>query len=431
MSEAEAIEKVRRAGWVSKEGKRLKGRNRRYLVLEGTKLSHRVKENTAPTWEIDINDVRLSLGERPLEFLISAGGRSVAFFADDQEDLLGWIRALKSASSMLEDFYRLGRQLGKGSYGEVFLATDKLSGKKYAVKIITKNPNNRKQKKFIERERTIMTTVHHDNIVRTLDVFEGPSKLAIVSEFMEGGELFDLIIASQYFTEDKARYIMRQILAGVQYLHSRNIVHRDIKPENVLCVGKTWPLEVKLTDFGLSNFLNDTGDADDAMLLSHVGTSYYIAPEIVGKGGYGPAVDIWASGVVLYIMLCGRFPFWGKTDIEYMRSLSRGPCMVGEGWNEVSEEGKSFLKLLLQVDPKRRLSATQALGHPWLNEDGSSLNRRLSSISGLAVIASKQRKRPSLETPPAKPVDKHETINQTGQPPNTDTIAAMETSSKA
>lgn len=94
---------------------------------------------------------------------------------------------------------------------------------------------------------------------------------------------------------------MRQILEGVQYLHSRNIVHRDIKPENVLCTGKTWPLQVKLTDFGLSNFLKDGGEQDDAMLLSHVGTSYYIAPEIVGKGGYGPAVDIWASGVVLYV----------------------------------------------------------------------------------------------------------------------------------
>ncbi|KAI0560313.1 Serine/threonine protein kinase [Gracilaria domingensis] len=144
------------------------------------------------------------------------------------------------------------------------------------------------------------------------------------------------------------------------------------------------------------------------MLLSHVGTSYYIAPEIVGKGGYGPAVDIWASGVVLYIanvpllseilnhftiMLCGRFPFWGKTDIEYMKSLSRGPCMVGEGWDQVSEEGKQFLKQLLQVDPKKRLTAEQALNHPWVSRDAPSLDRRLSSISGLAVIASKNKLR--------------------------------------
>lgn len=192
---------VQKAGWLSKEGKRLKARSKRYLVLKGTKLSHHVKENSSPTWEIDINDVRVSLGDRPFQFLISAGGRSVSFFADTQEDLEAWVGALKSASSILEDFYALGKQLGKGSYGEVFLGVDKMTGKQYAVKVIKKNPNNRKQKKFIERERAIMTTVHHKNIVRTLDIFDGPSKLAIVSEYMQGGELFDLIIASQYFTE--------------------------------------------------------------------------------------------------------------------------------------------------------------------------------------------------------------------------------------
>lgn len=200
---------VHKAGWLSKEGKRLKGRSRRYLVLHGTTLSHHIKENGGATWKVDINEVRLSLGERPFQFIISAGGRSVAFFADSQDDLISWVSALKSASSILEDFYSLGRQLGKGSYGEVFLSTDKLTGERYAAKIIHKNPNNRKQKKFIERERAIMTTVTHPNIVRTIDIFESPSKLAIVSEYMEGGELFDLIIASQYFTEAVSGSILR------------------------------------------------------------------------------------------------------------------------------------------------------------------------------------------------------------------------------
>lgn len=201
MADTENVEPVQRAGWLSKEGKRLKGRARRYLILEGSTLSHHVKDNTPPTWELKVNDIRVTIGERPLEFAISAGGRTVAFFADNHEDLEGWVKALKNASCALEDFYTLGKQLGKGSYGEVFLGTDKLNGNEYAVKIIRKNPNNRKQKKFIERERTIMTTVHHGNIVRTVDVFDTPNKLAIVSEYMQGGELFDLIISSQFFTE--------------------------------------------------------------------------------------------------------------------------------------------------------------------------------------------------------------------------------------
>lgn len=119
---------------------------------------------------------------------------------------------------------------------------------------------------------------------------------------------------------------MRQILSGVRYLHMRSIVHRDIKPENVLCVGKTWPLEVKLTDFGLSNFLNDDPSrGDDAMLLSHVGTSYYIAPEIVGKTGYGPAVDVWACGVVLYVSTRALYTFFPRytTDTVPVHSDKR------------------------------------------------------------------------------------------------------------
>lgn len=186
---------------------------------------------------------------------------------------------------------------------------------------------------------------------------------------------------------------MKQILSGVQYLHRQNIVHRDIKPENVLCASDIWPFEVKLTDFGLSNFVEDDAVDNAAALLSHVGTSFYLAPEVIGKEGYAFPVDLWACGVVLYIMLCGRFPFWGKTDIEYMKSLTLGPCMVGDGWSEVSDEGKGFLKQLLQLDPNRRLTADQALAHPWVvgGAGGGALQKQLSSMNGLASIMSKQR----------------------------------------
>lgn len=189
-------------GYLYKEGKRLKGRTRRYLTLHGTTFAHHMKEGQPASWEVNINDVQVSIGERPLEFVIAAGGKSLSFFTETSEELEMWLNGLKSANSVLEDFYTVGKVIGKGSYGEVFLATDKVSNEKCAVKIIRKNPSNRKQKKFIERERAIMTTVDHPNIVKTYDVFEGPTTLAIVSEYMGGGELFDLIIASQYFTED-------------------------------------------------------------------------------------------------------------------------------------------------------------------------------------------------------------------------------------
>lgn len=202
MSELRHANKTNVSGYLFKEGKRLKGKTKRYLALSGSKISHHVKEGQPPTWEIDVSDVQVSVGEREFEFILSAGGRSLSFFATSQQDFDMWIGALKSAGGALEDFYVLGKELGKGSYGEVFLATDKHTHEKCAVKIIRKNPSNRKQRKFIERERAIMTKVNHENIVKTFDIFDGPTKMAIVSEYMEGGELFDLIIASQYFTEE-------------------------------------------------------------------------------------------------------------------------------------------------------------------------------------------------------------------------------------
>ena len=200
--QGEKLEEPCMNGWVLKEGKRLKSRSRRYLSLKGSLLAHHVKEQSAPTWEIDLADVRISVGERSHEFVVSAAGRSVSFFAESNNDYMKWVAALKHASSMLEDFYTIGTQIGQGSYGEVFIGVDKITKESRAIKIIKKNPNNRKQKKFIERERAIMTTVKHPHIVQTMDIFEGPTKLAIVSEYMKGGELFDLIISSQFFTED-------------------------------------------------------------------------------------------------------------------------------------------------------------------------------------------------------------------------------------
>jgi serine/threonine protein kinase len=240
----------------------------------------------------------------------------------------------------------------------------------------------------------ILKSVDNPHVISTLDVFEDNTQVAIVSEFVEGGELFDRIIQEKAFTEDKAKEVMRQVLVGVEYLHSIQVVHRDIKPENILCQKREWPFQVKLTDFGLSNIIDNEKDNSNA-LLSHVGTSFYLAPEVVGKKGYGPGVDVWACGVVLYIMLCGRFPFWGKTDIEYLNSLQRGPDMQGEGWSSVSEEGRKFVRQLLDLNPNKRPSATEALGSPWITDIqptfGDGGFQKLESQAGIAAVVTKRK----------------------------------------
>lgn len=190
-----------KVGWVSKESKSFKTPSRRYLVLDGSTLSHYFKEDGPPSWKVDIHRVRVTVGENPLQFNLSVEGQSVSFLADTRGDLISWISVLKSRSCVLEDFYIIGEQLGKGSYGDVFICTDKLTGQQNAVKVINKNPKSTKQKRFIDRERSIMTKVCHPHIVRTVDVFEDQTRLAIVSEFMEGGELFAHIVDAQYFSE--------------------------------------------------------------------------------------------------------------------------------------------------------------------------------------------------------------------------------------
>lgn len=192
---------VTKAGWVSKEVRRTSVRTRRYLVLRNTLLSHYIREDGVATWEVDINDFRLTLGQLHLQFNLSFPDRTIVFFAETREDLISWVSVLKSANCVVEEFYTIGKELGKGSYGAVYSCTDKLTGVPYAVKIIRKNHRNRKQKRFIDRERAIMTTVNHPHIVRTVDIFEDDTRLVIVSEYMKGGELFAQIVDAQYFSE--------------------------------------------------------------------------------------------------------------------------------------------------------------------------------------------------------------------------------------
>lgn len=272
MREMRYGEKKMMSGYLRKEGKTTKWRSRRYLNLSGTVLTHHKLEGGPPTWEIDIKKSRIYPGSREHEIVIWTDKRAVSFFADDDEELEKWMSTLKSASAIFEDFYEIGKEIGRGSYGAVYLGVDRKRDEQVAIKVIKRNPNSKKQVKFIERESKIMKSVNHPNIVSTFDVFETQEQLSIVTEFMKGGELFDLILKQKSFTEDQAKAIMIQLLEGVAYLHKRHIVHRDIKPENILCASNEWPFQVKLTDFGLSNFVDGDDASNTNALLSHVGT---------------------------------------------------------------------------------------------------------------------------------------------------------------
>uniref|UniRef100_A0A7S0G7T2 Protein kinase domain-containing protein n=2 Tax=Rhodosorus marinus TaxID=101924 RepID=A0A7S0G7T2_9RHOD len=183
-------------------------------------------------------------------------------------------------------------------------------------------------------------------------------------ELMRGGELFDQIADRGRFSEKDASMVMRSIVQAISFLHLHHIIHRDLKPENVLCKDSSWPLVVKLSDFGLASATEDK--INDGELI---GTPGYVAPEVVMRKPYDFAVDMWAAGVILYIMLSGKMPFFGKTDRECLRKIATGRyAFPPKQWSTVSEDAQSLIRSLLQVDPAKRLTAVAALNHRWLCE---------------------------------------------------------------
>lgn len=379
-------------GWLHKEGKRFRSRYRRYLRLKSGVLSNHHSETSPPTWTVRVADCPFSEGTRQNELVIQLPQRPISFFADTHEAFQNWIAALKSSgSSGVDDFYRIGNVLGEGAFAQVKLAIDKETGEKCAIKIVKKHGYDPKEMEYILREMSIMRSVSHPNVVNTIDMFDSPTYLHLVLEYMQGGELFDIIADAGSFSEQQASQVTRDVIKGVQYLHMHDIVHRDIKPENVLCVTKAWPLQVKIADFGLADFSKD-GEINAAG--SMIGTPGYVAPEVVNRKNYGAPVDMWAVGVLLYIMLSGKMPFYGRDDNACLRMIGKGEySMPPREWSKVSADAISLVKGLLQRHPAKRLTANAALQHKWLADPSAASAKPIDNdLSGIHSSRRKFRK---------------------------------------
>ena len=275
--------------------------------------------------------------------------------------------------------YVLGRVLGRGHFATVRRAVARADGAAVAVKIIEKAraaTASRRPGASLRDEARILLDVHHANIVGVRGVYETARYYYIVLELVTGGELFDRIVAAGHFGEGAARRVVVQVLDALAYLHARGIAHRDLKPENILLAAPGADT-VKITDFGLSRVVDE-----GSLMRTMVGTPAYVAPEVLaGRGaGYTPAVDLWSLGVITYVMLCGFQPFNAPDTDTLFRAIRAGAYDFPEPyWTPVSAQAKNFVRALLTVDPSARLTAVQALQHPWIlagsdekdgNEDG-------------------------------------------------------------
>ena len=261
-----------------------------------------------------------------------------------------------------ETIYIKTKMLGSGAFGEVWLAHHKDLDRDFAMKIIKKRKNRRNDEKEILNEIEILKKLDHPKILKVVDFYSTLKKYYIITEYCHEGELFNEIIKVGKFDEGQAAFIINQILKAITYCHKMNIIHRDIKPENIMITNreKNGCLQVKLIDFGTAKIF-EKGHQEN----KYVGSSYYMAPEII-KRKYDEKCDLWSIGVIMYILLTGRPPFDGNDDDEILENVKKGVFDKSSyPYPLLSSQSKDLIDKLLQYEPKKRISADQAIEHPW------------------------------------------------------------------
>ena len=309
-------------------------------------------------------------------------GARVEFRAGGAEDRDNWACAIRQAlgthaalQASAGDVrrrgkYAIGEQLGEGVAGHVHRGFDNQARMEVAIKTIDK-------RKYLRTERAITTTKREIDIMRRLseqgghphvvdlyDVFETPDSIYIVMELVDGGQLFDRVIERGSYSENQAATVMWTLVSTLDYMHALGILHRDLKPENIL-LARGSDTHIKLIDFGMSNI-----GAANTKFVSKCGTPVYMAPEMFADNPkYNESVDVWATGVLLYIMLSGALPFYSDDPMEFASVLAEAEenlVFHDEDWTHVSDEAKALIQQILVSDPMRRLKSPQILGHPWV-----------------------------------------------------------------
>ncbi|XP_035848292.1 calcium/calmodulin-dependent protein kinase type II subunit gamma-like isoform X21 [Sander lucioperca] len=266
-------------------------------------------------------------------------------------------------STRFTDEYQLYEELGKGAFSIVRRCVKKSTGQEYAAKIINTKKLSARDHQKLEREARICRLLKHPNIVRLHDSISEEGFHYLVFDLVTGGELFEDIVAREYYSEADASHCINQILESVSHIHQHDIVHRDLKPENLLLASKMKGAAVKLADFGLAIEVQ----GDQQAWFGFAGTPGYLSPEVLRKDPYGKPVDIWACGVILYILLVGYPPFWDEDQHKLYQQIKAGAYdFPSPEWDTVTPEAKNLINQMLTINPAKRITADQAIMHPWV-----------------------------------------------------------------
>uniref|UniRef100_A0A8C7HFL2 calcium/calmodulin-dependent protein kinase n=1 Tax=Oncorhynchus kisutch TaxID=8019 RepID=A0A8C7HFL2_ONCKI len=301
------------------------------------------------------------------------------------------------------DEFNLYEELGKGAFSIVKRCMRISSGQEYAAKIINTKKLSARDHQKLEREARICRLLKHPNIVRLHDSISEEGFHYLVFDLVTGGELFEDIVAREYYSEADASHCIQQILEAVLHCHQTGVVHRDLKPENLLLASKLKGAAVKLADFGLAIEVQ----GDQQAWFGFAGTPGYLSPEVLRKDPYGKPVDMWACGVILYILLVGYPPFWDEDQHRLYQQIKAGAYdFPSPEWDTVTPEAKDLINKMLTINPAKRVTATDALKHPWICQRSTvaSMMHRQETVECLRKFNARRKLKATCENVPKNSV---------------------------
>uniref|UniRef100_A0A8C8S7Z6 calcium/calmodulin-dependent protein kinase n=1 Tax=Pelusios castaneus TaxID=367368 RepID=A0A8C8S7Z6_9SAUR len=287
-----------------------------------------------------------------------------------------------------------------GAFSVVRRCVKLCSGHEYAAKIINTKKLSARDHQKLEREARICRLLKHSNIVRLHDSISEEGFHYLVFDLVTGGELFEDIVAREYYSEADASHCIQQILEAVLHCHQMGVVHRDLKPENLLLASKCKGAAVKLADFGLAIEVQ----GDQQAWFGFAGTPGYLSPEVLRKEAYGKPVDIWACGVILYILLVGYPPFWDEDQHKLYQQIKAGAYdFPSPEWDTVTPEAKNLINQMLTINPAKRITAHEALKHPWVCQRSTvaSMMHRQETVECLKKFNARRKLKVNGTTAPA------------------------------
>jgi len=303
------------------------------------------------------------------------------------------------AHSGFHQAYSLGAKLGSGTFSVVRQGTRKADQKKFAVKCIKDAGLSEEDKDALETEVEILKEMNHPHIMNLIDYFEETDSHGkhhyLVTELLEGGELFDRIVEKEFYTEKEARDLVRLLLDAILYIHNKGVVHRDLKPENLLLTSRSDDANIKIADFGFAKRVN----LAEQGLSTACGTPGYVAPEILEARPYGKGVDIWSVGIITYILLCGYPPFHHENHNMLFKMIKKGDYEFDSPyWDEVSEDAKDLIRRMLVVNPEQRETAEQLLQHKWITGTDVSTVALTSALKEMKAFNARRKFKAAVQT---------------------------------